>query len=171
MTKIINLFGGPGSGKSTIASQLFSELKWRGDFKVEIVSEFAKELTYENSNILDKDQLFISANQNRRLNRLLGQVDFVITDSPILLGAIYRKEGYLPKTFDGMIKELFESYNNINCFIKRFKPYVGYGRTQCEEEAVEIDVKIKNELLFNNYDFKEYDGDRLAVGKIIKDLL
>lgn len=43
MTKVINLIGAPGAGKSTIASQLFSLMKWQG-LDVELVSEYAKEL-------------------------------------------------------------------------------------------------------------------------------
>lgn len=43
---VVNLFGGPGCGKSTTMARLFADLKTRG-LNVEMVSEFAKDLVYE----------------------------------------------------------------------------------------------------------------------------
>ena len=40
-TIVINLIGSPGTGKSTLASELFSKMKWQG-YDVELVSEYAK---------------------------------------------------------------------------------------------------------------------------------
>lgn len=45
-TTVINLIGSPGTGKSTIAAELFARMKWLG-FDVELVSEYAKELVWE----------------------------------------------------------------------------------------------------------------------------
>ena len=39
---VVNLFAGPGTGKSTVAAQIFAHLKWQG-FSCELVTEFAKE--------------------------------------------------------------------------------------------------------------------------------
>ena len=46
-TVVINLFGGPGAGKSTCAMEICSELKKHG-LSAEYVQEYAKELVYEN---------------------------------------------------------------------------------------------------------------------------
>jgi len=46
MTKYINIFGGPGAGKSTTAALLFAEMK-SGGFKVELVTEVAKDFVWE----------------------------------------------------------------------------------------------------------------------------
>ena len=43
---VINLYGGPGCGKSTVSSGLFYKMKSEG-YCVEYVSEYAKDLTYE----------------------------------------------------------------------------------------------------------------------------
>lgn len=48
MTKVINLFGGPGCGKSTGAAYIFSLLKMKG-MNVELVTEFAKDKTWEHN--------------------------------------------------------------------------------------------------------------------------
>ena len=45
-TIVINLIGSPGTGKSTLASELFSKMKWKGH-DVELVSEYAKELIHD----------------------------------------------------------------------------------------------------------------------------
>ena len=45
-TLIVNLFGAPGCGKSTLAAALFSELKKAG-FNAELVTEYANDKVYE----------------------------------------------------------------------------------------------------------------------------
>ena len=87
-TKIINFFGGPGVGKSTTATGLFSWMKQQG-YSVEYVSEFAKELSWEGSTSQLENQAHVFAEQFRRQWRLIDQVDYVITDSPLLLSSVY----------------------------------------------------------------------------------
>ena len=44
--KVINFFGPPGTGKSTVASGLFNLMKVNG-FSVEAINEFAKQMYWE----------------------------------------------------------------------------------------------------------------------------
>jgi ATP:corrinoid adenosyltransferase len=44
--KVINLWAGPGAGKSTTASGLFYLMK-TADMQVELVTEYAKDMTWE----------------------------------------------------------------------------------------------------------------------------
>jgi adenylate kinase family enzyme len=44
-TKYINIFGGPGAGKSTTAAALFAEMKRRG-MNVELATEVAEDREY-----------------------------------------------------------------------------------------------------------------------------
>lgn len=60
MCIVINLWGGPGCGKSTTMARIFSELKVKG-YNVEMVSEFAKDLVYEKRDETMKDELYIFA--------------------------------------------------------------------------------------------------------------
>ena len=57
-TKVINFYGGPGSGKSTKAAGLYYKMNMAG-YSVELNNEFAKECVWEDNVPMLKDQLFI----------------------------------------------------------------------------------------------------------------
>ena len=82
-TLVINLFAGPGAGKSTCAWQLAGELS-RQEHRVEYVPKYAKELLWdERMDMLDgslEHQQMIFEEQNRRIRRLDGKADIIITD-------------------------------------------------------------------------------------------
>lgn len=136
-TTILNLFGGPGAGKSGTAGLLFGHMKFKEAFSVELVTERAKELSYEGT-LRFADQLELLAEQRRRLSRLVGKVEIVINDSPLLLTLAYRPEGYLP-SYDGLALEAFKSFRNLNVHVIRPDgiPYENYGRDQDEIQSVE----------------------------------
>ena len=168
--KVINLFAGPGAGKSTTRALLFGHLKMLG-FNCEEVTEYAKDLFWERHNSLLTDQLMILANQNRRLERLKGKVDLVITDSPLLLSLHYKTLNYLPNTFQSLLFELWHTYHNVNFFINRNKPYSVIGRMQTEEEAKKIDIEIKQLLSNNNIDFIPVEADEKIIINITDHLI
>ena len=148
--KVINLLAGPGIGKSTTAAGIFWKMKTLG-YKVELVTEFAKGLVYAGDMKLN-DQLYVFAKQNWRLAVLENQVDYVITDAPLIISNIYYdKENtiYNEEYFKALIQDTFDYYDNINFFMTRdteTHPYQKYGRTQTLEEAKEIDDKIMEYL-------------------------
>ena len=157
--KVINLYGGPGAGKSTTAAGLFHLMKMK-HLSVELVNEFAKDMVWDDSHNILKDQLYIFANQNRKLERLRGKVDYVITDSPLLLSLLYMPENY-PLSFHPFVLDIFHGYYNINIFINRVKPYIKLGRIQTEDQAKEKDEKLKN-LLDVIKIYSIIDGDEKA---------
>ncbi len=165
--KIISLFGGPGTGKSTTAAGLFALMKHEG-CKVELVLEYAKEMTYERRDNVLSDQLYMLAKQNRRLERLKDHgLDWAITDSPLLLGLVYAHPLYLRGTnFREFILQLYDTYDNINIFLKRIKSYSEIGRNQSEEEAKAFDVIIKDTLNINAIYYEEVVADRDAAARI-----
>jgi len=141
--KMINLWAGPGAGKSTTAAGLFFLMKSAG-YKVELITEYAKEKVYDGHFGTLSDQIYIFGKQQRRAKRLVGQVEYAITDSPLLLSTLYNKD--LSSSFDTLVKEEFDTYNNLNFFINRVKPYVNVGREQTRDEAVELDTSLKGLL-------------------------
>lgn len=149
-TKIINLFGGPGSGKSTNAAGLFYQLKIQ-HIKCELVTEVAKDFTWEERWGTLACQPYVFGKQLMRLERLLGKVDYIITDSPIFLSAVYNEKYPF---FSRSVAEIFKSMNNVNFVLQRNKPYFRDGRNQTEEEAQNIDHNIIHELGFYQIPYK-----------------
>lgn len=168
--KVVNLFAGPSAGKSTIATGIFYTLKSKFDINCEYVSEYAKTLAWENNTEKLSDQFYVTAKQNRSLERLNGKVDFAVSDSPLLLG-IHYATNYKLKTYAATIKELFDTYDNINFFINRKKKFNPKGRFHNEEQSKQIDVDIKNLLNNLSVPYVEIDGDLEAVDKIVKYLM
>jgi tRNA uridine 5-carbamoylmethylation protein Kti12 len=163
--KVINLFAGPGAGKSTTAAGLFHEMKCAG-YSVELINEYAKDMTWEHRhNVLD-DQLYVFTKQHRKQYRLVGQVEWVITDSPLLLCLYYQPKDY-PKSFSQLVLDMWNKYENYNFFLKRLKPYVEVGRNQTELEAREIDVDLAKLLADNNQEFSLVPGDKRAISLIM----
>lgn len=175
-SKIINFFGGPGIGKSTQACGLFTEMK-KQHISVEYTYEFPKEVAWEGNVSQLKDQFFITANQHRNICRLYGKVEYIIVDSPIILGCIYEQRygnGY-PASFynisglSNYIWSLFKQYDNINILLKRNnETYDPNGRIQDLEEAQEIDNDIEQTLLSNNIPFIEFSVNTNTAMDIFK---
>ena len=149
-TLVINLFGGPGCGKSTTMARLFADLKARG-YNVEMVSEFAKDLVYEQRQETMKDELYIFAKQHHRLFRVNDKVDVIITDRPLLLTNIYARL-YLPddeyrKDLIRLVRTTFQTFNNFNLYLNREGiEYKTEGRLQNLEQSKEIDDLTLKEL-------------------------
>ncbi len=180
MSIIINLLGGPGCGKSTVGSELFSIMKKR-NMRVEITQEFPKILAWDGNIESIKDQFYVTANQHRNISRLYGKVDYIIVDSPILLGVIYKKlydafdnypSEFYGELFDMFIIDLFKKYENINIYLKRrVDIYENIGRYQTYEESLSIDKKIKRLLLDNSISFYEFDVSYNVNTEILKHIL
>ena len=130
-TQIINLLGAPGAGKSTLAAGLFYKMK-QNYMSVELVTEYAKDLHYDGHASHELDQLSVFAEQHRRIDRLLGKVEYVISDSPLFLSAYYANKNSYSHTFANYVLEIAESHNNINYLVKRSHRYDPNGRSQDE---------------------------------------
>lgn len=139
MTLYVNFFAGPGAGKSTMMAACFAELKWR-NIDCEMVTEYAKDKIWEGSESILDNQLYVTANQYHRLQRLNGKVNVVLTDSPMILGLFYGEAE--PREFHELILNKFNSFNNLNFLLTRVKPFNPNGRLQSEEESREIDEDI-----------------------------
>ena len=143
---VVNLFGGPGSGKSTTCAGVFSKLKLAG-VNCEMALEYVKDKIWENSlNVLD-DQIYVFGKQFHRLNCLKDKADVIITDSPILLSIIYNKE--MSNYLDDLIVEQFRKFNNLNYYLVRDESFNQTGRIHNLEESVEKDNQIK--IMLNEY--------------------
>jgi len=154
MTKIINFYGAPSSGKSTEAAKLFALMKSDGK-NVELVTEYAKEWAWEQRSVGMFDQLFIVANQIQRETRLFGQVDTIITDSPVLLGVFYEEYRKFPSLTRDMVKKYHRTlerwgFIHENHWLEtRLDEYAiddTIGRYHGAEECRKISVQLKRFL-------------------------
>lgn len=168
---VVNLFGAPGAGKSTGAAYIFYRLKELG-YNAELVTEFAKDKVWEESKEVFKNQAYIFGKQSFRLSRLKDKVDVVITDSPILLSVFYNKDPVLGENFNNTVLDVFNSYNNVNYYIKRVKEYNPKGRFQTEEESDVIGcVELPKFLKSMNVETEEIFGNIDGYNKIVDDLI
>ena len=156
MLKVINLFGGPGCGKSTSAAGLFYLMK-QHYYNVELVTEFAKQLEWDKRhNILSTEQIYVFAKQLRKQHMLKNQAEYIITDSPLLFSLVYATKDYPPE-FRDIVMHFWNEYENYNFFVKRTKEYVPIGRSQTKEEAIEVDSKVRSMLIQEEQVFTEVD--------------
>lgn len=166
--KVINLLGSPGAGKSTTASGLFFEMKLAGH-RVELITEYAKDLVYEQRMGTLQNQVYVFGHQLQRLERLRGKVDWVITDSPIILSSIYAPADY-PESFHNLVKDLWHRFENHVIMLKRVVPYQEFGRYHSEEDSHKIDSQLRKYLQDSNIMYTNVDGTPEAP-RIIREVL
>lgn len=164
---VVNLFGGPGSGKSTTAAGVFHALKIRG-VNAELVTEYAKDLTWEDRYHALENQPLILGKQFHRLWRIHKKVEIAITDSPIFLGIIYNQDKL--KHLPPLVMELHKMFKSINYFIKRGNNYSNVGRRHNLGESMKIDDKVRRYLGEYDVEYEEIDRNG-ARAHVLRDLM
>lgn len=164
-TKVINIIGGPGIGKTTVSSLIFAALKMhKNKYVVEYVQEYAKQLVWTKNFDILNNQYYVSQRQYSLLNQINGQVDFIVTDGPICQGLYYNMHNKnntsnVEKT-EKFILDCHKQFDNINIVLKRGNfEYESQGRLESEEESKAIDVILRHLLRTNNLPFIEFDPD------------
>jgi len=147
---------GPGSGKSTMAAALFAKLKWLG-IDCELAAEYAKDLVWEKRYKTFENQIYIFGKQHHRIFRLLGQVEVVITDSPLFLTPIYDSENR--PNFKRLVLDEADKCNNLNILIIRKKDYNPNGRLHTKLQAIKVDKTIYCFLRENFIPFECVEGN------------
>lgn len=154
MLKRINFFGVPSVGKTTIATGFFHYCKAK-NHNCEIISELARDWAYTDRFIKSFDQIYLTASQMHREDTLLlrKKVDFVISDSPILLNVFYSaiaNENFTDPLID--LHALFEDqYPSMNFYIRKNEKslYNTSGRHHDLQQLEEL--KEKMDLFLANY--------------------
>lgn len=173
--KVIEFYGGPGAGKSTTASHLFSRLKLmraanrERHLSVELVTEVAKERVWQGLPL--NVQASLMGLQYERLHRLFGKVDIAVSDSPLALCKVYRDpELYPSPQWEDVVDAHYKHLDVLSVYLHRVKPYEIYGRNQTEEEAKEIDLLLRPIFDAAPGHHFEVDGDEEAADLILDNM-
>ena len=162
MNKIrrVGLFGGPGTGKSTMGALLYAHLK-KDHVNVEFVQEYVKSWAYEKRVVSSFDQVYLLAKQIRMEDLVLRNgVDYVITDSPVGMSTCYA-QNYGFKEWKSLVevaKAFEDKYPSLNIFMDRGDmEYQSHGRYQTKQEAIEMDEIIMKHLKDSGRPFEVID--------------
>jgi hypothetical protein len=177
VTTIINLYGGPGTGKSTSAAFIFYALKQQG-FNSELVREYVKDWAWEGREISLYNQFYLMGKQIRKESMLYGKVDHIVTDSPVFLNIYYATKYLPPETAKGVVDAVGcyygqaarDGHRHVHAFLRRSKPYNPAGRFQTHEEAREIDGELRKLLLSWPWianGLKEYETDEFSLRQLV----
>jgi len=175
VSKLINLFGGPGIGKSGIAAGITYKLK-KNHISVNNPYEFPKRLAWDNNIPAISDQLYVFANQHRGIAESYGKVDYIVIDSPILFSTIYHRyytEGYpaelYGEEFHNFVISLHKKYDNINILLERGETtHNNNERFQNYEQSLEIDKLCKQILDENGFPYHKVKVGKNSIKNILK---
>lgn len=167
---LVNLYGAPGSGKSTGAAYIFSKLKMAG-VDAELVTEFAKDKVWEESKAPFDNQAYMFGKQYFRISRCADKVDVIVTDSPLPLSIFYNSTPILGKEFNEMVMKVANSFKTLDYLVYRVKPYNPNGRFQTEEQSNELADKFEDFLNFYTINFTPMPGSVEGYDRIVDEIL
>lgn len=157
-TVVINLFGGPNTGKSTLQADLYSYMKKAG-YRVEMVREVAKKWAWGKTEITPLDQLNIIGEQIKDESDLYGKVDYIITDSPIMLGAFYMDHNHGELFMQDMVRQYMDFAEKNGVIFKNILltrkgiPYDPSGRFENKYQLEILDDNLKAFIVEARLDF------------------
>lgn len=170
MSLVVNFIAAPSAGKSSLMADVFAKLKWK-NIDAEMVTEYAKDLVWEERTQTFKNEIYIFAKQHHRLFRLNNKVDIIITDRPLILSCYYNRAANGSQLLDQLVLEEFNKFNNLNFFVNRVKPYNPNGRNQTEDESNAIGVSLKEMLNENNITYTEITGEPSSADRVVSKIL
>ena len=163
-TIVVNMFAGPGAGKSTMTADVYSKLKWQ-DIECEMSLEYAKNKVWEDCTATLNDQIYVFGKQLHRQFVLEDKVPVIITDSPLILSILYDEAKN--EQLKALVLQQFNRNHNINVYLRRRKKYNKNGRMQTHEQAIDKDNQLKAILDENGVQYVEMDGTPEAANDIV----
>jgi nicotinamide riboside kinase len=143
---LLNLFGGPGIGKTTLAARIFAELKAR-NIEAACPEEYAKIAIWQGRSYLLDNQLILLGRTWDTITSLADKVDVIILDSPILLCSHYAGDAE-PEHFHQTVLDYHRRHDRMNILLKRTPgmTYSTSGRRETSQQAIGIDARIETLL-------------------------
>ena len=100
----------------------------------------ATELVYDEAFNVMNDQIYLFGEQWHRTFRMLGKVDFIVTDSPLLMNIVYDKQN--DDDFRKFIKSRIHKLKSLDFFVNRSNAFSEVGRIHNLEQSKELDKTI-----------------------------
>ena len=183
-SKLIMIIGAPASGKSTLASELHTELKKRSKnsiFISELATDFIAEYGIPNTPI---DQMVIFYKQLNKETMFLGSKEFIVCDSSSILNYFYFRKLFPEKlsnkdiaSINHLQKEILKHINTIDHIfyvppMKNIDTNDGI-RYHNDDDIARLDRWIKSYLELENINHTDLSGvkmnDRLEF--ILKEII
>ena len=138
---VVNMFGGPGTGKTSLALAVAAALKMRHPRLVtEFVGEAAKEFVWEGRGSAMRNRILMLGEHSFRLTRLDGLVDLAVTDGPVLLNRVYgAREGW-PPCYADLCAHAHAMHPSP--VLRDGISYERAGRRECEAEGALLDAEM-----------------------------
>jgi len=142
-SKLICILGAPASGKSTLASDVHTELKKNGKnsiFISEVATDYIAEYGIPNEPI---DQLVIFYKQLNKERMFVGSKDYIICDSSSLLNYFYFRQLFKKELSDKDIATINHMQKEILRSIKQWC-HIFYVPT-LKQDSVKDGIRFHNE--------------------------
>jgi hypothetical protein len=129
-------------------------------------------LTWQQRHAEFSDQLHIFSKQNHSLEALRRHagLDFIIVDSPLLLSLAYAPDTYYA-AFEPLALEVWNSYHNVNFFLKTRARYQPLGRSQDEDGSLLLQRVILQLLEDHQVPYEHLAGEAVAQDALARVLL
>lgn len=142
-TLVVHLIGGPGVGKSTISLGVGYHLKLltaKHGKTVEVVPEVAKEYVWRGQVDALQYQQIMLGRQIEAMMPLLGKVDIMICDGPLVLSCVYAQPEDYTSIHD-QVKALHRYFDSVAYYLDRCIPFSQVGRAHTPDQLSDVDKK------------------------------
>jgi AAA15 family ATPase/GTPase len=182
-SKLISFIGAPASGKSTLATDVHTELKKLGNnsiFISEVATDFIAEYGIPNKPI---DQITIFYKQSNRENMFIGSKEFIICDSSGILNYFYFRRLFDTPlsnkdiaTINHLQKEILKSLSKWTCifYVPPILTDTNDGiRYQDRNQILQLDSWIKSYLQLENIPYHDLSQIELKMRQdfVVKKIL
>jgi nicotinamide riboside kinase len=171
----IGIIGPPGSGKTTLAAEIFVILK-KENFHVEVVPELIKYKVYQGLNFKRHGFDTVNTWEQLELEEKVkkGQFDFLICEAPVCNGYFYAS--FYRKGEESLIlrKIAEENINNYDIIIKvkheEKSKYTQSGRKESFQKSLELSSYIYKEFESLKYNGLVIEYNRTNIKNILRNI-